>query len=120
MADILLDRLTHDLVFVDGELQLISGPSEVGQRIKITLLAQLGEWLFDTLFGVPYLQEIFVKDPDLGAIEARLRGIIFSIEGVESIDSFELIYDPVARTATVNGQVSTIDGSTDFTVDVGG
>ena len=116
MTDLLLDPITHDLVLTDGDLTLVTGSQEVRQRIKVTLLAQTTEWLFDLAFGVPYLEEILVKAPDLEAIAARLRGIIAGVEGVTAILELELSQDDITRILLVTGQVDTREGATDISV----
>lgn len=98
----------HDVVIsADGDFVFVSGGEEVAQRINITLRAHQGEWLFDTLFGVPYRTEILVKNPDLGAIEARLRSIVAGVEGVTAITEFSLSLDRVSRILTVDMVVDT-------------
>jgi hypothetical protein len=114
MVDFLLDEKNHDLVLEDGDIKLVSGSDEIKQRLKVTLLAQAGEWLFDTAFGVPYVQEIFVKAPDLEAIAARLRGIIANVEGVTAILELELSQDDITRILTVTAQVDTREGQIDL------
>ena len=111
MTDWLLDA-NHDLVLsADGDLVFVSNGDEVAQRIKITLLAHQGEWLFDLLFGVPYRTEILIKNPDIGAIEARLRSIVTEVEGVTAITEFSLDLDRVSRILTVNMVIDTREGA---------
>ena len=56
---------THDLLLKDGKLLLTEGASQRAQQIKIALLTFFGEWEFDTSIGIPYLEQILVKTPNI-------------------------------------------------------
>ncbi len=116
MTDFFLDPITNDIVLENGDIKLVSGSEEIKQRIKLTLLTQTGEWLFDTFFGVPYLEEILVKDPDLTAIADRLRAIIAAVEGVTAILELDLSLNDTTRILLVEAQVDTREGEIDLAV----
>ena len=102
-----LNRITHDLEFhsardytlaipsninsADAQkfrIWPINGADKVAQQIKINLLSLLGEWFLDIRYGVPYLEEILVKNPRLSTVETILRNHIGSVPDVIRIDSF--------------------------------
>ena len=66
MKDLLLDK--------DGDLYLtpngdISLTDSVRQAILIRLRWFLGEWIFNTSFGMPYYSQILIKNPSTAVIE---------------------------------------------------
>lgn len=108
--DFYLDPRIHDIVLEDGDIKAVDGKEEIVQRVKVTLLAWAGEWLFDTAFGLPYREEIIVRDPNLEAIDARLRDIISNIEGIITILELFLSLDPISRILTVTSTLDTVEG----------
>jgi hypothetical protein len=111
--DIQLDAATHDLVIAtNGDLQMLDGAQRVAQQIKVTLLAFLGEWFLDTSFGVPYLEEILVKNPRPAVINAILRARILDVPQVSRIVSLSLDFDRPRRSLLVTFEADTPEGLT--------
>jgi hypothetical protein len=75
----------------------IAGADKVAQQIKINLLSFLGEWFLDTDYGVPYLEQVLVKNPRMAAVETILRRHINSVPDVVRIDSLVVNWDRQAR-----------------------
>jgi hypothetical protein len=116
-SDLALNRLDHDLMWhvipSAALVQPLSGPiqkyeiwpidsaDKVAQQIKINLLTLLGEWFLDNTWGVPYLEEILVKNPHMASVETILRNHISSVPSVNRIISFGLGWDRKARTLAV-------------------
>jgi hypothetical protein len=84
------------------EIVPINGADKVAQQIKITLLAFLGEWFLDVTFGVPYLEDIMVKNPRMSTIEVILRAHINAVPHVIRLETFTLAFDRARRTLAVN------------------
>jgi len=80
----------------------INGADKVAQQIRITLLAFLGEWFLDVTFGVPYLEEILVKNPRLTTVETILRSHINAVPHVIRLETFIIEWDRARRTLSVN------------------
>jgi len=101
--DLALNRLDHDLVFQaipdtsKYQLYFIEGQDRVAQQIKINLLSFLGEWFLDNTYGVPYLEEILIKNPRMPSVETILRSHINSIPDMIRIDSLDLEWDRQKR-----------------------
>lgn len=96
--DLILNRLDHDLVFQEisngkQELAIFDTADRVAQQVKINLLAFLGEWFLDVTFGVPYLEEILVKNPRIAVIESIIREHINSIPNLRRITSLGMDWD---------------------------
>lgn len=96
--DILLDPLTHDLTFVDGDLVL---SADIAQAVKIRLLFIRGEWFLNRAAGLPYFQQIFVKAPNLDHVATLFRRAIVETPGVKSITKFVFDFDGDTRLFTL-------------------
>lgn len=111
--DIQLDTIAHDLVIGEnGDLQLLDGARRVAQQIKVTLLAFLGEWFLDISFGVPYLEDVLVKNPRPAVINALLRAAILDVPNVTRVRSLRLDYNRQARALLVTFDAETTEGLT--------
>lgn len=107
MLDLALDAKKHDLIIVDGDFIVIDNAERVAQQIKIQLLTWLGEWFLDTTHGVPYLDYVLVKNPNLELIASIFREQIMKVDDVNYVNSLEIDYDAQTRTMTVDYEAST-------------
>ncbi len=86
--DLLLDRESHDMVFINGACPVTQEKRNiVAQRLKITLATFLGEWFLDRDLGVPYVQRIFGKQPDLKSVD-----VIFQTKILETFEVSSILY----------------------------
>jgi hypothetical protein len=103
--DLALNRISHDLVFTPAppgvSIWTINGQDKVAQQIKITLLAFLGEWFLDITFGVPYLEEILIKNPRMSTVESIIRSHILDVPHVLMIETLALDWDRQTRKLSV-------------------
>jgi len=89
-VDLLLDPITHDCVFINGECPVTQQRIDVvPQRLKIRLLTFLGEWVFNTVYGVPYFQSILGHKTAKESIDNIFREQILLENGVAEILTFE-------------------------------
>ena len=119
--DIALNRIDHDIYFeqlphVTGQerryqIKVIDGADKVAQQIKMTLLTFLGEWFLNITFGVPYLEDILIKNPKLPSVENILRLKIKSVPDVERITEFRMDFNRRDRTLQVAFVAETLLGS---------
>ena len=110
MLDLGLNAKTHDLIIDDGDLIVIDNAERVAQQIKIQLLTWAGEWFLDTRHGVPYLDYILVKNPNMELINSIFREQIMSVDDVDSVNSLEINYNAQTRTMVVEYEASTTYG----------
>lgn len=115
MSDFLQDS-RGDIVFTDNALTFVIGADEVAQRVTQRLRTFLGEWFLDLDIGVPYYQEILVKNPSSTIIEGRLKAEIIGTPGVIEIEEFELEVDNELRQATVVTRIISVDGPIELEV----
>ena len=119
--DLALSRQVHDLIFVVASapgalpekraIWPINGADKVAQQIKMTLLTLFGEWFLDITFGIPYLEEILVKNPHMPSVESIFRSAILDVPHVTLLNSFNLEWDRARRTLTVNFGANTDYGT---------
>lgn len=116
MYDLVLSRLDHDMMFSpkvmgDGstryEFWIFDSADRVAQQIKINLLSFLGEWFLDNTYGVPYLEDILIKNPRMTTVETIMRNHINSVPNVTSVDALSLDWDRRGRTLRVDFSAST-------------
>lgn len=117
MLDLLLGR--------DGDLQIsgagdISLTNSVAQAITVRLRWFLGEWKYNLDFGVPYYEEILVKNASKLRAEQLIREQIMSVKEVRSVPELKISVDAPARQMTVRFTAVTDTGqiSDEVTFDV--
>lgn len=93
MYDLAENIATGDFILQDNDLMIIDNAERVAQQILITLRFWYGEWFLDTTQGVPYLEYILIKNPNINHVRQILTEAILSVEGVQTIDEMTLDFD---------------------------
>lgn len=113
--DLALGRTSHDLALdkkhTSVDLTWIDNAERIAQQIKITLLMWQGEYFLDTTFGVPYLDDILIKNPARASLESLLRARILAVPGVSRVVRLQLHIERDARTLAVTFDVQTAFGN---------
>lgn len=92
--DLLLDPITHDCVFINGECPVTQERVDVViQRLKIRLLTFLNEWFFNVNYGIPYFQRLIAKKVPKEVVDRIMQENILAEEGVAEILSFSSTLD---------------------------
>lgn len=114
--DLLLDPLTHDIVWNNGPLTraYTTQPlvQTVAQRLKIRLLTFLGEYFINTAYGVPYFQSLLgQKQTSKARADLIFQQQILVEPGVREIVSFNSTFENRQYSLTcsikvMNGDVS--------------
>ena len=103
VLDILLDR--------DGDLHIspigdIALTCSARQAVRIRLLWFFNEWRFAPNLGVPYFEEVLVKNPNMN----RLRRIIYeqakSVDDVKDVKNIGISIDNATRRARFSFDLS--------------
>jgi hypothetical protein len=110
MSDILLDRDSHDLAVIDGDLQLVRGVDLIRQRLKQRILTISGEWFLDENIGLPWFQEFSQKGIDDERVKAAILRVIAETQGVAEVVEFDMSPDRRARKLMVSFRVTTTLG----------
>jgi hypothetical protein len=82
----------HDIIWNNGPLtkEYTTQPltETVAQRLKIRLLTFLGEWNYNTAYGVPYWQRILGKKTSKSSVDLIFQQQILAEDGVKEIVAF--------------------------------
>lgn len=129
MADIALDynplhkgtSAYKDLLVVNGSLLLTSDAYPIGQ---VPVLATnpilqdviqsisffLAEWFLDNTQGLPYWQQILIKNPDQSKIDAIFKNVILGRPGVQQLSQYSFSPNFVTRVLTITFRAVTTQG----------
>ena len=108
---LLTDGYSGDLDLSQG-LRLTSDlRTYVAQQLDNRLSLFVGEWFLDLRLGIPYWERIIGQKPDLLLLRTLFLRAIRETPGVASVPKLELAFDRAARTLTVEGEVTLLDGS---------
>lgn len=105
--DIAMDVSTGDIALKDNDILLIDNAERVAQQVLITLREWRGEWFLKTADGVPYLEYILVKNPNMAHVRQVLTEAIESVEGVKKCTELDLQFNRVLRTLSVSYEIET-------------
>jgi hypothetical protein len=94
-----IDTATGDLAFPP---RLLVGAAAIAQRLRTRLLFFKKEWFLDQRQGMPYYEQILVKNPDLTLVQSIFRRAILSTPGVLSISRFGIVHDTINRVFTLS------------------
>jgi hypothetical protein len=102
-----------DLDFSTGNLSIVRDVAHVTAQ-KLTALYSIakGEWFADGRLGVPYVTQVYLKNPSLTSISSMLVNIAQKCPGVAAVAAIKLNYNPSARQLGAVLTVITNDGAT--------
>lgn len=107
-VELAIDFATGDLVY---PVQFVSGLDAIAQRLRARLRFFAGEWFLDTRLGIPYFDQILVKNPKLSVINAIFRKVLRTTPGVASVDSLSVsISNRARREGSIDFQARLDDG----------
>ena len=115
MKDLLLDDSGDLLLDEFGDIQFTDS---VKQAIEIRIRWFAKEWKLGPDLGIPYYDEVFIKNPSEQLIEERMREAISDVEEVDEILSFELSIDKTLRKLKVVYAISSNDNTIEGSVTV--
>jgi hypothetical protein len=110
LYDLALNVDSWDLVFHNNDLLLIDNAERIGQQIKITLQFWFEEWFLDTTQGIPYLEYICIKNPNLQHIRQIFWEAIQSVPDVDSVTELTLNVNAKERILSVTYTANTSAG----------
>lgn len=103
---------TNDLAIVNNDLAMATDTTAIQQAWQQKLQLWFQEWFLDTTKGVPYRQQILIKNPNLDVIQGVLINQSTSVPGIQEIQDFSFEYGSTNRSLSVfmdaldsNGQV---------------
>ena len=99
MSSFAIDQQTRELKI---PLELVEGIDEAQQRLQIRYRFFVGTWFLDLLQGIPYYQDILIKNPNLPIVGAIFRQVALSTPGIVSLSSFSMNLDGAPRNLSVD------------------
>jgi len=96
MKDLSLTEL-GELDLDTGDLVLVVDSAQVAQHLITRLHLFYGEWIFDPTAGVKYIEEIFVKSPDISVVDGIIKATIYDTPGVIELVSYTSTFDESTR-----------------------
>jgi hypothetical protein len=109
--DFYVDPTTDDLSLADdGQVLGVTGAERIAQHVRSRLLTRRGEWYLDETVGVPYLEQVFVRNPDLVLIRASVATEILDVPGVARLTQLNLTFTPGSRTLTIDFELLADEG----------
>jgi hypothetical protein len=128
MVDISLDLnpaspTYRDLLFVDNDLILTSdanpnGTNNILQDIVQNISFFFQEWFLDNTKGIPYFQQILIKNPDQSKIDAFFINTILGTPGVTQLLSYNFTPNYPGRVLNVQFSAMTTSGKVNYSGNV--
>lgn len=104
-TNFMVDRVTGDLATTADGTQVgrtLRTIDTLEQRIRTRMQTFMGEWYLNEEMGVPYFQEVLVKNPDVARVRALLLAALLSVEGVKQVTKFNVAFIPGDRRFAVD------------------
>ena len=99
---------------INNDLVIVSSEDQLEQNLKIRLLFFKGEFFLDITKGLPFYEDILVKNPNLPNIDNIIKAEIKDAEDVQELLEYNSNYDPQARTYDVSFKAQTSFGIIEF------
>ena len=96
--DMLLDSSGDLYISPNGDIVL---ENSVTQKIRIRLLWFKSEWRWDVDEGLPYMENLLIKNPDIDIFESLVRAKIFEVDEVTEVKDVGICYDRQTRRAVI-------------------
>jgi hypothetical protein len=108
MIDEALDGIVENSFTGKWDDTDVSGVDQVAQNITIRLKLIYGEWFLNTQLGVPWFEKVFIKNPDLSAIDIIIKSVIAETPEVTGIVAYVSSINRARRSLVISFQVTTI------------
>jgi hypothetical protein len=110
----------YDYLLIDGDLALTSdsesgGADPVQQDILQALRTFQGEWYLDNTLGLPWFQQILIKNPDQSKIDALFINLILSRPGVVQLLKYDFDLITPTRLLQESFTAQRTTGTVDYT-----
>lgn len=103
MTDVRIDPATGDidLTTTPNDVTLVRGAESVEQHWRIRMKHFQGEWFLDRRTGIPYYEQVLVKNPNLAVITSIFRRATRDTPGIREVSQFALALDAPTRVLTI-------------------
>lgn len=104
----------NDLAMVNGDLVLTGDKEGIKQNVLQRLRMFFSEWFMDLSLGIPYYQQILVKNPDQGGIDALFVNAIINTPGITALTNYSFALDRATRVLSISFKALTTDGPVSY------
>lgn len=98
----------------NGDLTMTTGIGATLQRLRRRLRFFASEWFLDTTLGIPYLEEVFQKNPPAVVLDTIFKRAVIECPGVLGLEEFDLQKDSATRGLRLEFQARSTDGNIEF------
>jgi hypothetical protein len=88
----------------------VSGIEYAAQKIRQKLLMLKGEWFLDQNLGIPWVEEVLIKNPSLEFIRSVVRKTVLSVPGIISCPYVTVTEPDENRNSEVTFKAIFLDG----------
>ena len=113
MSDITLD-INWDILVTGSDLTLTTGVDAIKQHLSQRLKTFYGEWFLNAEQGVPYLQQVLKKNPDMTILDSIFKREILNTPDILQLTEFSLDIDATTRTLALVFKALCTDGELTF------
>lgn len=102
-----------DFLFTrDGDLEItmtgdISATSSVCQAVRTRLLWFRDEWRLAPTLGIPYFEDVFVKNPNEAIIKHHIREAVMDVDEVTDVTDISIEFDRQTRRVAIAVEFTT-------------
>jgi hypothetical protein len=104
----------HDIDTTNQELTLVEDtvgdPAAIAQELGIALLFHRGEWKQNVLVGIPYMEQVFVKNPSIAGIAVLFTRAARSVAGIVEVMEMVPEFDNSLRSLELDFRARAQDG----------
>lgn len=104
-----LDK-NDDMAVENGSWVMIEGDEEIEQNLKQRLRYFLGEWFLDQRNGIPYFEQILIKNFNPNIVDAIFKNTVLATPGIIELTSFLIDFDSKLRKMSLSFKARTIKG----------
>lgn len=109
MSAFLLDS-DGDFDLTRGQLTVTSNLAQCTiQKLNVRFQFYLGAWFLDTREGVPALQQIYIKNPNLGLVNQLVARIIQQTPGIAAVQTVGATFTSTYRALQSTAQATLSD-----------
>jgi len=111
MKSLYLNSDNGDIEFNElGELKMVDNIKEIGQRNEIGLSINQGEWIFDMLLGLPWIEMLSDKDTSQQDIKNLVKEELLKDDDIAEVTEIEADFTGEDRTLYIKFNAKLIDG----------
>lgn len=96
-----------DIFLNDGDLYIgengdITLTNSVRQAARVRLQWFLAEWRLGPTLGLPYFEEVFIKNPNTQRIKNMITNTLFEIDNVDDVRDVDVKINSETRTGSIS------------------